>query len=159
MIQNCKSYQCRPRRIQDLAWLKWIREQICILFKQKASVEDLVGVSWQIYRIMKSKLKNAVLKECQKCFVVRSVFKTEAMMSLPQRPKAQRKEHPDAPLYPQWLHSRLRFTSSAVFHAAYMSYPSKTKGLLCSDAGWNAPSAIIVHLPETSVCSRTSALL
>lgn len=45
---------------------------------------------------MKPKLKNAVLKECQKCFIVRSVFKTEVMMSLPQQPEALRKEHPDA---------------------------------------------------------------
>lgn len=103
---------------------------------------------------MKPKLRNAVLKECQKCFIVCESLKLRRWCYCHSDPKRNARNTLTLPLmmeaYPQWLHSRLRFTATAVFHAAYMSYPSKTKGLLCSNAGWNPPSAITVHLPETS---------
>lgn len=167
MIQNCKSYQRLPSLMQNLCLtqMDW-GENLCS-FKTKSIcqtfVEDLFGVSWEIYHIMKSKIKNAILKECQKCFIVRSVFKAGAMMSLPRRPEAQHKEHPDA-LTPDGSVSTVAiFTSQVHIYGGVprtvYELPEENRKAALFQRGWNPPSAITVHLPETSVWSRTSVLL
>lgn len=82
----------------------------------------------------------------------------------PSDPKPDGEDHAGALPGDGSVSTLATFTSQvhvygSVPRSGYTSGPSKTKGLLCSDGGWNPPSAITVHLPETSVRSRTSALL
>lgn len=72
-------------------------------------------------------------------FILRSVLKAMAMMSSPQQAEAKRSNTLTRSFlmgaYSQWLHSSLRFISTAVCQSAYVSYLSKTKGPLCFNVG------------------------